>query len=73
MRPEMPDPRRVIASKEPSQPMVLHRFMNRPACCSRKKPGDRNRKVCCALGRVYFVLKRDAAICGVLVCERKSS
>src|SRR6266478_3697276 len=55
--PEMPDTRCVIPSKKRSQPMELHRFMNRPACSDRKKPGDRNRKVRCTLERVVFCVE----------------
>src|SRR5713226_5560033 len=55
--PEMPDTRCVIPSKKRSQPMELHRFMNRPACSDRKKPGDRNRKVRCTLERVVLCVE----------------
>ena len=55
--PEMPYTRSVKASKERSQPMELHRFMNRPACSNRKKAGDRDRKVRCALKRVVLCIE----------------
>src|ERR1700733_713611 len=53
-QPEMPYTRGVKASKERSQPMKLHRLMNRPACGNRKKPGNRNREICRALERVVL-------------------
>src|ERR1700730_15084364 len=55
--PEMPYTRRVKASKECSQPVELHRFMNGPACSDRKKPGNRNRKIRCALKRVVLCIE----------------
>src|SRR5580658_11247316 len=65
--PEMPYTRCVKASKERSQPMELHRFMNRPACGDRQKPGDRNRKVRCTLERV--VLCVETGMHPFAVCE----
>src|SRR6202140_4278410 len=56
-QPEMPDTRCVVASKERCQPMELHRLLNRPACSDRKKAGDRNREVCCALEGVVLCVK----------------
>src|ERR1700733_235255 len=55
--PEMPYPRYVKASKERSQPMQLHRFMNCPASGDRKKPGHRHRKVRCPLERVGLCME----------------
>src|SRR5579863_5017083 len=55
--PEMPNARRIEATKDCCQRMELHGLVNRPACSYRKEPGERNREVCRALERLYFVLK----------------
>src|SRR5260370_519540 len=50
----MPYTRHLEASKEHSQPMELHRFMNRPSCGDRKKPGKRVREIGCGVERVVI-------------------
>ena len=55
--PKMPYTRCVKAPKERSQPMELHRFMNRPSRRDRKKPGNRNRKVRSTLERVLLCVE----------------
>src|SRR6266478_7756118 len=56
-KPEMPDTRCAVPSKERCEPMELHGLVNRPSRSGRKQPGDRNREVCCALKRVVLCVK----------------
>src|ERR1700722_9478045 len=56
--PELPYTPWVKAAKGRTQPMELHRFMNRPTCGDGKKPGDRNRKVRSTLKRVVLCVER---------------